>query len=86
VVGERGRKARGPRKWRKAALEIIEHLKEALEADYVVLGGGNAVRLKSLPPGVRLGNNRNAFIGGVRLWQATDGLLHVPSRRRGSGA
>jgi polyphosphate glucokinase len=86
VVGERGRKARGLKKWRKAALEIIEHLKLALEVDYVVLGGGNAVRLKRLPPGVRLGNNRNAFIGGVRLWQATDGLLRVPSRRRGSGA
>ena len=85
-IGERGRKARGNRKWRKAALEIIEHLKTALGVDYVVLGGGNAARLKRLPPGVRLGNNRNAFIGGVRLWQATDGLLRVPSRRRGSGA
>ena len=49
-VGERGRKARGNKKWRKTAVEIIEHLKTALEVDYVVLGGGNAVRLKSLPP------------------------------------
>ena len=85
-VGERGRKARGTKKWRKIAIEIIEHLKAVLGVDYVVLGGGNALRLKALPPGVRLGNNRNAFIGGVRLWQAADGLLRVSTRRRGSGA
>jgi polyphosphate glucokinase len=85
-VGERGRKAHGTKKWRKSAIEIIEHLKVALGVDYVVLGGGNAVRLKSLPPGVRLGDNSNAFIGGVRLWQTADGLLRVPPRRRGSSA
>ncbi|HEY2807703.1 MAG TPA: ROK family protein [Steroidobacteraceae bacterium] len=85
-VGERGRKARGDKKWRKAAIDIIEHLKLALGVDYVVLGGGNAARLKSLPPGVRRGNNRNAFIGGVRLWQLADGVLKVSPRRRGSGA
>ena len=35
----------------------------------VVVGGGNAARLTSLPPGVRLGDNANAFVGGFRLWQ-----------------
>lgn len=85
-IGERGRKARGTKKWLKSATEIIEHLQAALGVDYVVLGGGNSVRLKRLPPGVRLGDNSNAFIGGVRLWQTADGLLRVPPRRRGSGA
>jgi predicted NBD/HSP70 family sugar kinase len=85
-VGERGRKARGEKKWRKTALEIIRHLKAALDVDYVVLGGGNAKRLKTLPSGVRLGNNRNAFIGGVRLWHMADGVLRISPRRRGSGA
>jgi predicted NBD/HSP70 family sugar kinase len=85
-VGERGRKTRGTRRWRKTAIEIIQHLKAALGVDYVVLGGGNAARLKTLPPGVRRGKNSNAFIGGVRLWHAADGLLRVPTRRRGSGA
>ena len=83
---KRGRRARGTKKWRKTTVEIIQHLKMALEVEYVVRGGGNAVRLKSLPPGVRLGNNSNAFIGGVRLWQAAGGPLRVPPRRRGSGA
>jgi polyphosphate glucokinase len=72
-VGERGRERLGNRKWRKEVAEVIADLKAAFEADYVVLGGGNAVRLKKLPSDVRLGDNRNAFIGGLRLWQSGAG-------------
>ncbi|HYC11026.1 MAG TPA: ROK family protein [Steroidobacteraceae bacterium] len=72
-VGERGREHLGNRKWRKAVCKVIADLKAAFEADYIVLGGGNAVRLKRLPRDVRLGDNRNAFIGGLRLWQPTNG-------------
>ena len=50
--------------------DIVERLKSALEADYVVLGGGNASDMNKLPPGTRLGNNGNAFIGGFRLWHS----------------
>src|SRR6202047_1346026 len=57
-VGERGRKRLGTRKWRKKVKAVIEQLKLAFEADYVVLGGGNAARLKSLPLDVRLGGHR----------------------------
>ena len=81
-VGERGRERLGTRKWRKKVCDVIEQLKFAFEADYVVLGGGNAVRLKRLPRGVRLGDNRNAFIGGLRLWQQG----HGPCEPRGGGA
>ena len=72
-VGERGRKRLGNRKWRKAVGEVIADLKAALQADYIVLGGGNAVRLERLPRDVRLGDNRNAFVGGLRLWRGTNG-------------
>jgi hypothetical protein len=41
----------------------------ALQADYVVLGGGNARLLKTLPAKARLGDNSNAFLGGSRLWK-----------------
>jgi hypothetical protein len=81
-VGERGRKRLGTSKWRKKVNAVIEQLKLAFEADYVVLGGGNATRLKSLPQGARLGDNRNAFSGGLRLWQQRNG----PLRLRGGGA
>jgi polyphosphate glucokinase len=84
-VGERGRKRLGTRKWRRKVLDVIEHLKLAFEAEYVVLGGGNAVRLKSLPPHVRLGDNRNAFIGGLRLWHRGGGRLRLPGERAAVG-
>ena len=44
--------------------------KTAMGANYVVLGGGNAKRIRSLPVDTRLGNNNNAFLGGFRLWDA----------------
>jgi polyphosphate glucokinase len=67
-VGERGRKRLGKKKWENAVFETIEALSGATEPDYVVLGGGNAKRLSTLPPNGRLGANDNAFIGGFRLW------------------
>jgi polyphosphate glucokinase len=44
-------------------------LKKSLIADYVVLGGGSAKKFDQLPAGIEPGHNRNAFLGGVRLWQ-----------------
>ena len=67
-VGENGRQRLGNHKWRKAVGEVVDALKAAFEPDYVVIGGGNALRLKKLPRDVRLGDNRNAFSGGLRLW------------------
>jgi polyphosphate glucokinase len=71
-VGLRGLKHYGKKKWRRQVADVVERLKTALEADYVVLGGGNAKLLKTLPPGARLGDNNNAFRGGFRLWKGTD--------------
>jgi len=67
-LGLRGLKRLGKKKWRRSVARIAEQLKNALGADYVVLGGGNAKLLKTLPPGCRLGDNSTAFTGGFRLW------------------
>src|SRR5271154_41236 len=67
-LGLRGLEKYGKKKWRRQVFKVSEKLKTALEADYVVLGGGNVAKLKKLPPGARLGNNENAFRGGFRLW------------------
>jgi polyphosphate glucokinase len=67
-VGERGRKRLGKKDWEKTVFEVIERLSAALEPDYVVLGGGNAKKLSSVPENVRLGANTNAFLGAFRLW------------------
>ncbi len=68
-LGLRGLKRSGTKKWRKHVTTIVKELKSALKADYVVLGGGNSKKLKKLPAGARLGNNRNAFLGGFRMWE-----------------
>jgi polyphosphate glucokinase len=67
-VGLKGLKRLGRKKWRKEVAEVIRLLKAATQADYVVVGGGNARLLKKLPPNTRLGDNNNAFRGGFRLW------------------
>jgi len=72
-VGANGLKRLGKKKWRRSVFKVVEQLKNALEAEYVVLGGGNAKLLKKLPPGARRGDNSNAFPGGFRLWQSAGG-------------
>ena len=61
--------------------KIAEKLKTDLEADYVVLGGGNIKKLKKLPPGTRLGNNQNAFLGGFRMWANSQSASSLESTR-----
>jgi predicted NBD/HSP70 family sugar kinase len=68
-VGLAGLKRLGKKKWRHHVNDVVKQLKAALEADYVVLGGGNAKLLKKLPPSSELGDNTNAFRGGLRLWK-----------------
>jgi len=58
----------GKKRWRRHVADVVAQLIAALEPDEVVLGGGNAKELKELPPKCRLGDNRNAFLGGFRLW------------------
>lgn len=67
-IGLGGLRRLGKKKWRRHVFDVTERLKSALEADYVVLGGGNAKLLKKLPAGARLGSNANAIKGGIRLW------------------
>jgi len=68
-LGKPGAGELGQKEWERQILLAIAQLKKALIADYVVLGGGNAKKLSVLPQGAELGHNRNAFLGGARLWQ-----------------
>jgi polyphosphate glucokinase len=70
-LGYRGRRRLGAKKWRRVVADVVAQLSKALEADYVVIGGGNARKLKKLPTNARLGNNDFAFLGGVRVWRST---------------
>ena len=67
-LGNLALKRLGKKKWRHHVEEVVLLLKNALLADTVVLGGGNARLVKKFPPGVEAGKNANAFAGGERLW------------------
>ncbi len=67
-VGLAGLERLGKKKWRHQVNVVVQLLQSAVQAEYVVLGGGNARLLKKLPPRTRPGNNFNAFQGGYRLW------------------
>ena len=68
-LGEAGMKHLGEKKWKKHVEAVVNLFLAALNAEYVVLGGGNVRFFDELPPNTRRGNNLNAFRGGYRLWQ-----------------
>lgn len=67
-VGDAARRRLGEKKWVKNVFDVVAQLKNALQADYVVLGGGNSKRLTTLPPGTLSGDNEKSHEGGVLLW------------------
>jgi polyphosphate glucokinase len=69
-VGLRGFKRLGKKKWRRHVFDVVKRLGTALQAEDIVLGGGNAKHLTTLPARSRFGDNANAFQGGFRLWEA----------------
>jgi polyphosphate glucokinase len=81
-VGVRGLEKHGKATWRKHVHDVVENLVAALLPEDVVLGGGNAKKLKELPPLCRLGDNENAFEGGFRMWQDSFfmNISHPPRR------
>jgi predicted NBD/HSP70 family sugar kinase len=84
-VGARGLRRLGEKRWRRHVGEVMRLLKAALEADEIVVGGGNARRLKDLPRGARRVDNENAFVGGFRLWRRSPRTRRLLSDRRPGG-
>jgi predicted NBD/HSP70 family sugar kinase len=71
-VGERGLRRFGRKKWQQFVDDVVARFKAAFIVDYIVLGGGNSKKLLRLPPHTRAGDNRNAFLGGLRLWEVNE--------------
>ena len=59
----------GEKKWKREVIYAVTQLKRSFIADYVVLGGGNVRRFHTLPEDIEPGQNENAFLGGLRLWE-----------------
>jgi polyphosphate glucokinase len=69
VLGLAGLKKLGKKKWTAEVLKVCASLQAALDADYVVLGGGNVPLITKLPKSIRRGSNANSFKGGIALWR-----------------
>jgi polyphosphate glucokinase len=76
VLGREGLARIGKKKWREVIDRVVPALMAATLADSVVLGGGNAKKIKTPPAGARLSNNLTAFRGGFRLWHLDDVKTH----------
>ena len=59
----------GEKKWKREVAYAVTQLRKSFIADYVVLGGGLVHRFSRLPEGTERGQNENAFLGGIRLWE-----------------
>lgn len=68
-VGVHALEAEGKKDWRRLVTDVVTRLQAALQPDDIVIGGGNADKLKEIPPKCRIGTNENAFLGGFRIWQ-----------------
>ncbi len=68
-VGEAGLKRYGRKEWLRNVEAAIAGLRQTLECDYVVIGGGNSKLVTDLPKHVERGTNENAFKGAFMLWQ-----------------
>lgn len=68
----------GYRRWRRNVIAELGTLKAAFDVDKVVLGGGNAPRVRPLPTYCRVQPNSTAIVGAVRLWGDRTGVIAVP--------
>lgn len=73
ILGKPGLESLGRKLWEREVLFCVAQLRLSFIADYVMLGGGNAKLLSKLPKGVELGHNRNAYLGGCRMWEMQSG-------------
>ena len=68
-LGKDGLDRLGKDVWRDEVRYAVSQLKLSFIADVVVVGGGNVKKMDRLPPGAQPGDNRNAYLGGCRLWE-----------------
>lgn len=74
-VGARGLDRMGRRKWTRHVHRVVALLRQALQLEDVVLGGGQTRKLDALPDGVRVVGDECASLGGTRLW--TQDVVHT---------
>jgi polyphosphate glucokinase len=85
-VGRHALQRDGKKRWRRRVADVVARLSEALQPDEVVLGGGKVRYVKKLPPLCRAGDNANAFVGGLRMWESAEGMTMKTAYPPSTGA
>ncbi len=86
LLGQPALDRMGPTSWQAEVSTVAHMLRGALQVEYVVLGGGNVRLIADLPAGCRRGDNRNAFVGGFRLWDDPPAPGRGSAERSGAAA
>lgn len=74
VLGDAARKEAGEKKWRARVFDMVETMRALTFFDHCYIGGGNSSRLGSeLPDGVTVVDNDAGILGGIKLWERTQG-------------
>ncbi len=74
VLGDAARKKVGNKKWAARVFEAIETVRALTFFDHCYVGGGNSVRLGTdLPDAVTVVDNSAGILGGIKLWERTQG-------------
>ena len=67
-IGNAALEDKGVEHWNKRIERVLGILFVLTHFDTLHLGGGNAVKVKKLPPNVIVGSNDAGLTGGVKLW------------------
>lgn len=81
--GEERKMVSGPGLTAQMMVEGVKKLVAGWQFEAISLGFPGPVlhgRLEELPPGMQRGDNRNAFVGGVRLWEQDKSTASNQSR------
>jgi polyphosphate glucokinase len=63
----------GKKRWSQRVVEMLEQLQPIFNPVQLHLGGGNARKIRAaLPDNVRIFENSQGLMGGLRLWQRVD--------------
>jgi polyphosphate glucokinase len=68
-LGDAGLAELGDERWERHVHKVCDLFRAALLCDGIVLGGGNARKLVTMPDATTRGSNENAIHGGIRLWE-----------------
>jgi polyphosphate glucokinase len=71
LLGDAALKKRGERRWNKALANALAQMQDTFNPRVIYLGGGNARKVAiPLPRNVKLVDNVNGLLGGVKVWEA----------------